>query len=135
MSVSAWGLAGLRLGMAFASEAIIDVYNKVKPPYNVNQATQELALAALGEVEQVNGMIRALVVMREELARDWRDARELLLSHRRFLRQELRALRQKSPWGRLVRAARALFTDQPALLLLIVGLLALLTALWFHWHH
>jgi histidinol-phosphate aminotransferase len=66
----AWGLAGLRLGMAFASEAIIDVYNKVKPPYNVNQATQELALAALGEVEQVNGMIRALVVMREELARD-----------------------------------------------------------------
>jgi histidinol-phosphate aminotransferase len=66
----AWGLAGLRLGMAFASEAIIDVYNKVKPPYNVNQATQELALAALGEVEQVNGMIRALVVMREALARE-----------------------------------------------------------------
>src|SRR5580658_524839 len=66
----AWGLAGLRLGMAFASEAIIDVYNKVKPPYNVNQATQELALAALGEVEQVNGMIRALVVMREQLARE-----------------------------------------------------------------
>jgi histidinol-phosphate aminotransferase len=66
----AWGLAGLRLGMAFASEAIIDVYNKVKPPYNVNQATQEFALTALGEVEQVNGMIRALVVMREQLARD-----------------------------------------------------------------
>ena len=66
----AWGLAGLRLGMAFASEAIIEVYNKVKPPYNVNQATQELALAALGEVEQVNEMIRALVVMREHLARE-----------------------------------------------------------------
>jgi histidinol-phosphate aminotransferase len=66
----AWGLAGLRLGMAFASEAIIDVYNKVKPPYNVNQATQELALAALAEVEQVNGMIRALVVMREQLDRE-----------------------------------------------------------------
>ncbi len=43
----AWGLAGLRLGMAFASEAIIEVYNKVKPPYNINQATQELALQAL----------------------------------------------------------------------------------------
>jgi histidinol-phosphate aminotransferase len=66
----AWGLAGLRLGMAFASEAIIKVYNKVKPPYNVNQATQELALAALGEVEQVNEMIRALVAMREQLARE-----------------------------------------------------------------
>ena len=66
----AWGLAGLRLGMAFASEAIIEVYNKVKPPYNVNQATQELALAALGEVEQVNEMIRALVTMREALVRE-----------------------------------------------------------------
>lgn len=66
----AWGLAGLRLGMAFASEGIIDIYNKVKPPYNINQATQELALTALGEVEQVNEMIRALVTMREQLAGD-----------------------------------------------------------------
>ena len=65
----AWGLAGLRLGMAFASEAIIDVYNKVKPPYNISQATQELALQALGETEQVNDMIRALVSMREGLCR------------------------------------------------------------------
>lgn len=63
----AWGLAGLRLGMAFASEAIIDVYNKVKPPYNISQATQDLALQALGETEQVNDMIRALVSMREQL--------------------------------------------------------------------
>ena len=66
----AWGLAGLRLGMAFASEAIIEIYNKVKPPYNINQATQELALKALGEVDQVNDMIRALVTMREELTKE-----------------------------------------------------------------
>ena len=66
----AWGLAGLRLGMAFASEAIIDVYNKVKPPYNINQATQDLALKALEEVGQVNEMIRAIVTMRELLSRD-----------------------------------------------------------------
>ena len=64
----AWGLAGLRLGMAFASQSIIGVYNKVKPPYNINQATQELALKALSEVEQVNDMIRSLVSMREQLA-------------------------------------------------------------------
>ena len=63
----AWGLAGLRLGMAFASEAIIEVFNKVKPPYNINQATQELALKALEETEQVNDMIRALVTMRGQL--------------------------------------------------------------------
>jgi len=64
----AWGLAGLRLGMAFASEAIIDIYNKVKPPYNIGQATQELVLKALEEMEQVNDMIRALVTMREEMS-------------------------------------------------------------------
>jgi len=66
----AWGLAGLRLGMAFASEAIIGVCNKVKPPYNINQATQELALTALEEVEQVNDMIRTIVSMREELIKE-----------------------------------------------------------------
>lgn len=65
----AWGLAGLRLGMAFASEAIIDIYNKVKPPYNINQATQELALKALEETGQVNDMIRLLVNMREQMHR------------------------------------------------------------------
>jgi histidinol-phosphate aminotransferase len=63
----AWGLAGLRLGMAFASAAIIEVLNKVKPPYNINQATQELALKALDEVGQVNDMIKLLVDMRGAL--------------------------------------------------------------------
>jgi histidinol-phosphate aminotransferase len=66
----AWGLAGLRVGMAFASEAIVDIYNKVKPPYNIGQATQELALKALEEVGQVNEMIRLLVILREQLSRD-----------------------------------------------------------------
>lgn len=64
----AWGLAGLRLGMAFASPAIIAVLDKVKPPYNINQATQELVLQALEEVEQVNDKIRLLVDMRDALA-------------------------------------------------------------------
>jgi histidinol-phosphate aminotransferase len=64
----AWGLAGLRLGMSFASEAIIEVMNKVKPPYNINQATQELVLTALEEIGQVNDMIKLLVDMRIALA-------------------------------------------------------------------
>ncbi len=63
----AWGLAGLRLGMAFASEAIIEVYNRVKPPYNISQSTQELVLKALDEVGQVNDMIKLIVQMRGEL--------------------------------------------------------------------
>ena len=61
-------MAGLRLGMAFASTAIIEILDKVKPPYNINQSTQELALKALDEVGQVNDMIRLLVDMREALA-------------------------------------------------------------------
>ncbi len=40
----AWGLAGIRLGMAFANPAIIKVLDKIKPPYNVSQLTQETAL-------------------------------------------------------------------------------------------
>ena len=64
----AWGLAALRLGMAFASTAIIDIMNKVKPPYNINQATQDFALKALEEVGQVNDMIKELVSMRQALA-------------------------------------------------------------------
>ncbi len=63
----AWGLAGLRLGMAFASEALIHILNNVKPPYNINQATQEIVLKALEEVGQVNDMIKELVQMRAAL--------------------------------------------------------------------
>ncbi len=43
----AWGMAALRVGMAFASTAIIDILNKIKAPYNMNEATQQLALQAL----------------------------------------------------------------------------------------
>jgi len=63
----AWGLAALRVGMAFASEEIIEILNRVKPPYNIGQATQELALKALEEVGQVNDMVIELVQMREAL--------------------------------------------------------------------
>ncbi len=63
----AWGLAALRLGMAFASTEIIELLDRIKPPYNINQATQDLALEALEEVGQVNDMIQEIVAMREEL--------------------------------------------------------------------
>ena len=63
----AWGLAGLRLGMAFASEEIIEVFNKVKPPYNINEASQKLALEALQNVDQVNDWIKQTVKEREKL--------------------------------------------------------------------
>ncbi len=64
----AWGLAGLRLGMAFASEKIIAIMNKVKPPYNINQLTQELAIKALQQVDDVNTMIYEITDMRAALS-------------------------------------------------------------------
>lgn len=64
----AWGLAGLRLGMAFASAEIVTVFNKVKPPYNISEPVQELVLQALDRLEEVNEMIREIVRERERLA-------------------------------------------------------------------
>ncbi|WP_143307834.1 histidinol-phosphate transaminase [Chitinophaga vietnamensis] len=64
----AWGLAALRVGMAFAGEEIINVFNKVKPPYNIGQATQELALQALENVSRVNEWIREIVIERDLLS-------------------------------------------------------------------
>jgi len=66
----AWGLAGLRLGMAFASEEIIEVFNKVKPPYNINEASQQIALEALQNVEQINNWIKLTVSEREKLVNE-----------------------------------------------------------------
>lgn len=64
----AWGLAGLRVGMAFASEEIIEVFNRIKPPYNINEASQQLALEGLMNVEQVNEWIIKTTHERDKLA-------------------------------------------------------------------
>lgn len=66
----AWGLAGLRLGMAFASKNVIDYFNKVKYPYNINTATQNLALEALNNITGINNWIRTTVDQREWLANE-----------------------------------------------------------------
>lgn len=63
----AWGLAGLRLGMAFAGQRVIDYLNKVKYPYNINTATQQLAIEALNNISSVNNWTRTTVEQREWL--------------------------------------------------------------------
>lgn len=57
----AWGLAGIRLGMAFANKEIIDLLNKVKPPYNINQLTQKTASQALDNQEQTQNYIKEIL--------------------------------------------------------------------------
>lgn len=66
----AWGLAALRIGMAFASEEIIEVLNKIKPPYNINQASQDLALDALKNVDQINQWIVETIAQRNLLVEE-----------------------------------------------------------------
>lgn len=63
----AWGLAALRLGLGFTSEKIIGLFNKVKPPYNINLASQQLGLQALLKVDEVNTNIRNIVQQRKEV--------------------------------------------------------------------
>jgi histidinol-phosphate aminotransferase len=63
----AWGLAGLRLGMAFAGELIIRYLNKIKYPYNINAATQQLTLEALENIVTVNEHTQFTVKERERM--------------------------------------------------------------------
>lgn len=66
----AWGLAGLRLGMAFAGLPVISYMNKVKYPYNINTATQQLAIEALSNISSVNNWTKTTVEQREWLAEE-----------------------------------------------------------------
>ena len=64
----AWGLAGLRLGMAFAAPAIVAYLNKIKPPYNISDATQQHALAALRDAPRFAALKQELLAGRAWLA-------------------------------------------------------------------
>lgn len=61
----AWGLAGIRLGMAFASEEIVGLLSKVKYPYNLNVLTQDYALKMISETKQREEWVREIVTERE----------------------------------------------------------------------
>lgn len=63
----AWGLAGLRLGMAFASEEIILVLNKIKYPYNLNILTQQVALEKLSSADEKNKQVDVILQERSIL--------------------------------------------------------------------
>ena len=63
----AWGLANLRLGMAFASKEIIQIMNKIKPPYNINGVTQQLVAESLTQEDQKNEMVKQIIFQREIL--------------------------------------------------------------------
>lgn len=63
----AYGLAGIRLGLCYASELIISVLKKIKPPYNVNQLTQDKVLERLNDITQVQNEVRLILEERNRL--------------------------------------------------------------------
>lgn len=69
----AWGLAAARLGVAYASEEIISLLNKVKPPYNVSRPNQEAALSVLTDVEKVKENVRLILAQRDWLIKELQD--------------------------------------------------------------
>ncbi len=66
----AHGLAGARAGFAFASKEIIALFNKTKPPYNVNDLSQKAVATALRNVEATNQQVAEIIDSREILIAD-----------------------------------------------------------------
>ena len=66
----AYGLAGIRLGICFASEEIITILNKIKPPYNVNELTQQRALQRVQDIEAVKNEVANILQERIKLEKE-----------------------------------------------------------------
>ena len=63
----AWASAAIRLGMAFASPEIIDIFNKVKYPYNVNYLTQQQAIKVLSDPFEVDRWVQMILQERSRM--------------------------------------------------------------------
>ena len=65
----AFGMAGIRLGVLYASEEIIKVLNKIKPPYNINKQTQEEAISKLSDIQSLKSQISDIIEERKSLSK------------------------------------------------------------------
>lgn len=63
----AWGMAGLRLGMAFATEQIIDILNRIKYPYNLSMLTQQKGIELLANEQQKADWVSTILKEREKM--------------------------------------------------------------------
>lgn len=70
----AYGMAGIRLGICYASKEIIQILNNIKAPYNVNDLTQERALDRLERVEEVYNEVKQLVEERKRLKKELEES-------------------------------------------------------------
>ena len=63
----AYGLSGIRLGICYGSPEVIAVLNKIKPPYNVNELTQQRTLERLQNQAKIDNEITSIIAQRESL--------------------------------------------------------------------
>lgn len=69
----AWGMAGIRLGMAFAAPGIISILNKIKYPYNLNSLTQQKAMKFMEDTAQVKKWVKLIIAERAKMAELLKD--------------------------------------------------------------
>lgn len=65
----AWGMANLRIGMAFASEDIIRILNLIKPPYNISGLTQQKVLESLDQSEKISELVQTVLKEKDRLSK------------------------------------------------------------------
>ncbi|UCS91546.1 histidinol-phosphate transaminase [Echinicola marina] len=93
----AWGLASLRLGMAFASLEITRIINKIKPPYNISGLTQETVLAAIDDTDKMKKMVAEIMEERDFLQQAFEKMdliKKIYPSHANFLLVEVPAAKK-----------------------------------------
>lgn len=84
----AWGMAGIRVGVAMADPYVISMLERIKPPYNLSQANQQLALEALNAEAKKNEKVNTLLAERDRLINELKDlgqVREIIESASNFL--------------------------------------------------
>ncbi len=74
----AWGLAGIRLGMCFASPAIVTILNKIKPPYNISILSQVAALEGLSSETRKNEQVAEIIAQRNVMEKALRNMASVL---------------------------------------------------------
>jgi len=84
----AMGGASLRLGMGFANATLIAILNKIKPPYNISQPTQNEALLLLDELEEMQEMTNSIIAERRRMALEltrYKEIQEIYPSDANFI--------------------------------------------------
>ena len=66
----AWGLAGARVGIAYANKEIIKLYNKVKPPYNISELNQQAAITALENYQAYSTILARIISEKKRLIKE-----------------------------------------------------------------